>query len=106
MDQWNGKYLPYVDNLVNLVVAEDPAPMPEVMRVLCPGGVAYVKAHGAGRLGNGDYAHNVVLTKPFCLDALEVTAGSYQQCAFGGITHNHPLIFPLDQLCIIAEHPG
>ena len=37
--------LPYVDNLVNLVVAENlgKVAMAEVMRVLCPGGVAYVK---------------------------------------------------------------
>ncbi len=40
-----GLDLPYVDNLVNLVVAENPGdvPMDEVMRVLCPGGVAYVR---------------------------------------------------------------
>jgi len=37
--------LPYADNLVNLVVAEDlgKVPMDEVMRVLAPLGVAYVK---------------------------------------------------------------
>jgi outer membrane protein assembly factor BamB len=37
--------LPYADNFVNLVVAEDPGktPMAEVMRVLAPLGVAYVK---------------------------------------------------------------
>ena len=36
--------LPYADNLVNLVVAGDPAiaPMPEILRVLAPGGVAWV----------------------------------------------------------------
>ena len=40
--------LPYADNLVNLVVAEDlgEVAMAEVMRVLCPGGVAYVKRGG------------------------------------------------------------
>jgi len=40
-----GNRLPYADNLVRLVVAEDlgDVPMREVMRVLCPGGVAYVK---------------------------------------------------------------
>ena len=43
--QWAGKALPYVDNLVNLVVAEDlgGASEDEVMRVLAPLGVAYVK---------------------------------------------------------------
>ena len=44
-DQLDGDRLPYVDNLVNLVVAEelDPVSMNEVMRVLAPEGVAYVK---------------------------------------------------------------
>ncbi len=44
-DVFDGQQLPYVDNLVNLVVAEDlgKVAMPEVMRVLCPGGVAYIK---------------------------------------------------------------
>ena len=42
VDRWDGKHLPYVDNLVNLVVADelDAAAMSEVMRVLCPEGVA------------------------------------------------------------------
>jgi outer membrane protein assembly factor BamB len=40
-----GGSLPYVDNLVNLVVAEDPGDvaMSEVMRVLAPNGVAYTR---------------------------------------------------------------
>ncbi len=48
VEQWAGKGLPYIDNLVNLVVAEDPGavPMAEVMRVLAPGGVAYIKTGG------------------------------------------------------------
>ena len=49
-DRLTGKRLPYIDNLVNLIVAEDPAgsgiAMKEVMRVLCPNGVAYVKEAG------------------------------------------------------------
>jgi len=47
-DVFDGRHLPYVDNLVNLVVAEDlgNVAMPEVMRVLCPGGAAYVKLNG------------------------------------------------------------
>ena len=47
-DSFDGRRLPYVDSLVNLVVAEDlgKVAMPEVMRVLCPGGVAYVKRNG------------------------------------------------------------
>ncbi|NQV35425.1 MAG: PQQ-binding-like beta-propeller repeat protein [Phycisphaeraceae bacterium] len=44
---FDGKHLPYVDNLVNLVVAEDLGDVTraEVMRVLAPYGVAYIK-HG------------------------------------------------------------
>jgi outer membrane protein assembly factor BamB len=45
--QWDGGALPYIDNLVNLVVAEQAvASMDEVMRVLAPGGVAFVKNKG------------------------------------------------------------
>ena len=45
---FDGQRLPYVDNLVNLIVAEDLGEVAtsEVMRVLCPGGVAYVKRDG------------------------------------------------------------
>ena len=45
VDQWVGGQLPYTDNLVTLLVAEDLGglPMAEVMRVLAPLGVAYVK---------------------------------------------------------------
>ncbi|MBL7223492.1 MAG: PQQ-binding-like beta-propeller repeat protein [Candidatus Brocadiae bacterium] len=45
-DRWDGKRLPYIDNLANLVVAEQAVPQAEVMRVLCPQGVAYVKNGG------------------------------------------------------------
>jgi outer membrane protein assembly factor BamB len=40
--------LPYVDNLVNLVVAEDSAnaTMEEILRVLCANGVAYLRKDG------------------------------------------------------------
>ena len=43
-----GDRLPYVDNLVNLVVAEElgDVSMDELLRVLCPNGVAYVKQGG------------------------------------------------------------
>ena len=42
--RWTGERLPYVDNLVNLVVADDlgKLPMNEVMRVLAPNGVALI----------------------------------------------------------------
>jgi len=45
VDKLNGNRLPYTDNLINLVVAEDLGniSMDEVMRVLCPKGVAYIK---------------------------------------------------------------
>ncbi|MEW6306842.1 MAG: PQQ-binding-like beta-propeller repeat protein [Verrucomicrobiota bacterium] len=48
VDVLEGTTLPYVDNLINLVVAEDlqGVPMNEVMRVLVPNGVAYVKQGG------------------------------------------------------------
>ena len=47
-DRWAGGRLPYVDNLVNLVVAEDPAAVArgELLRVLCPGGVACARKGG------------------------------------------------------------
>ena len=47
-DRLFGDHLPYVDNLVNLVVAEElgPVTMNEVLRVLAPNGVAYVKRGG------------------------------------------------------------
>ncbi len=55
VDTFDGEHLPFIDNLVNLLVAEAPGSvsgekaainrvsMDEVMRVLAPGGVAYVK---------------------------------------------------------------
>ena len=63
---WEGRTLPYVDNLVNLVVSEDAGPgapgMKEVMRVLAPNGVAYVrKGGGPGlrSLGEGGWTKTV-----------------------------------------------
>ena len=48
VDRYRGDRLPYADNLVNLIVSEDcgPISMVEVMRVLAPNGVAYVKKAG------------------------------------------------------------
>ena len=45
VDRFDGRHLPYTDNLVRLVVADvlGDVPMAEVMRVLCPGGVVIVK---------------------------------------------------------------
>ena len=48
VDLFDGKRLPYADNLVNLLIAEDlgKIPMDELMRVLCPNGVAFIKNGG------------------------------------------------------------
>ena len=45
VDQIVGSQLPYIDNLVNLMVIEDQGDVPqeEVLRVLVPNGVAYLK---------------------------------------------------------------
>lgn len=45
VDQLIGDQLPYIDNLVNLLVSEDlgSIPLSEVQRVLVPNGVAYLK---------------------------------------------------------------
>lgn len=46
VEQWRKSYLPYGDNLVNLVVCErrGRVKMNEVQRILAPDGVAYIKA--------------------------------------------------------------
>jgi SAM-dependent methyltransferase len=48
VEGFDGQHLPYVDNLVNLVVAEDLGQVStaEAMRVLAPGGVLYTKQEG------------------------------------------------------------
>jgi len=48
IERGSGKCLPYADNVVNLLVGEDLGgiSMDEVMRVLVPNGVAYVKKDG------------------------------------------------------------
>jgi len=48
VEQWEGKRLPYVDNLVNLVVSDQTlrVPMDEILRVLVPNGVAYLRQDG------------------------------------------------------------
>ena len=48
VELWGGGALPYIDNAVNLLVTEalGKVPMSEVLRVLAPNGVAYVKQGG------------------------------------------------------------
>ena len=45
IDRWDGEQLPYVDNFVNLIVAEKPEQVSEkeLMRVLAPNGVLMMK---------------------------------------------------------------
>ena len=45
VEQFDGDRLPYIENLVNLLVSEQPLPFDanEILRVLAPDGVAYVK---------------------------------------------------------------
>ena len=47
VDQWKGKRLPYIDNLINLVVLQSrragEVPRRELLRVLAPNGVACIK---------------------------------------------------------------
>jgi len=48
VSSWDGKRLPYADNLVNLLIVESPAALAvdEMLRVLAPRGVACVRAGG------------------------------------------------------------
>jgi len=51
VDLWDGKHLPYADNLVNLIVADDSAEAAEaeLMRVLAPRGILLRRAGDAWR---------------------------------------------------------
>jgi len=66
--RFGGERLPYVDNLVNLLVAEDlgNVPMAEVMRVLAPGGVAQVG--GLDRRRPGEGGTRIVKPRPETID--------------------------------------
>lgn len=65
VERLDGPRLPYVDNLVNLLVAEDLGELPvdEVLRVLAPGGVACIRREGKWtrtvkpRLAIDDWTH-------------------------------------------------
>lgn len=57
----------------------------------CPKGSVYVPATGPngfpmgrGRPGENDQRHTVVLSKPFCMDATEVTVRAYRSCVEAG----------------------
>jgi len=52
--RWNGKRLPYADNLVNLLIVESPKDVAagEILRVLAPKGIAYTRS-GGGTGGGG-----------------------------------------------------
>ncbi|MHC4399549.1 MAG: outer membrane protein assembly factor BamB family protein, partial [Planctomycetota bacterium] len=47
-DRFDGRKLPYIDNLVNLFLARDlgDLPLSEIERALCPNGVAFVQRNG------------------------------------------------------------
>lgn len=62
VDVWDGKMLPYIENLVNLVVVENPASVPreEVLRVLVP--------HGVAMLRKGDGWEKIVKPRPATMD--------------------------------------
>ncbi len=51
VDQWDGRRVPYADNFVNLIVAEEPAQVTdtELLRALAPNGVALVRRNGQWR---------------------------------------------------------
>ena len=61
-DHFTGDELPYIDNLINLLVAEDlgEVPMAEVLRVLVPQGVAMIK--------RGDSWEKVIKPRPEEID--------------------------------------
>ena len=48
VERFSGSVLPYTDNLINLIVVQDAGSVTrnEVMRVLVPNGVAYIKKGG------------------------------------------------------------
>jgi outer membrane protein assembly factor BamB len=57
VEPWTARYLPYADNLVNVIVAEEAGPVSEseLLRVLTPRGAAFIKAGSSWR----------TLTKPW-----------------------------------------
>ncbi len=58
-DRFNGKDLPYIDNLVNVVLCESTVAVPEqeMMRVLAPGGLLMVKGTEGWQKTRSDKLH-------------------------------------------------
>ncbi len=73
VERLTGPRLPYADNLVNLLVSDDPGEVKigEVLRVLVPGGVAYVKAPASAKAaaGKGEIWKKTVKPVPGDIDA-------------------------------------
>ncbi|MBC8470719.1 MAG: PQQ-binding-like beta-propeller repeat protein [Planctomycetes bacterium] len=48
VDQWDGEHLPYADNLVNLIIADEPENISEteLLRALAPEGIALLRQNG------------------------------------------------------------
>ncbi|UCD56238.1 MAG: PQQ-binding-like beta-propeller repeat protein [Candidatus Hydrogenedentota bacterium] len=61
-DRFDGRHLPYVEDIVNLLVVTDPGEVTrdEVHRVLSPGGIAYLR--------HGDTWHKIVEPRPEDID--------------------------------------
>jgi outer membrane protein assembly factor BamB len=69
--RFDGTQLPFIDNLVNLVILERPVPEAEVMRVLCPGGIALMRPDRATEPGPGAWGggwQKLVKPRPRSID--------------------------------------
>ena len=71
VEQFSGTTLPYTDNLINLVVVQNPGrvPMEEVMRVLAPGGAACVQEDGEWTVTRKAWPDNIDQWGHFLHDA-------------------------------------
>ncbi|MBM4025946.1 MAG: methyltransferase domain-containing protein, partial [Planctomycetes bacterium] len=61
VEQFSGTTLPYTDNLINLLVAQNPGavPMAEMLRVLVPGGVVRLQRDGQWFLTRKEWPDNI-----------------------------------------------
>jgi formylglycine-generating enzyme required for sulfatase activity len=57
---------------------------------------------GRAERGESDRGHKVILTKPFCLDETEVTAGAYKGCVDAGACKEP---FRGERYCTYLAHP-